>query len=200
VMVIWNAPSPRDGHATLACGAALACVESTDRLYASDAWKGLPPLVTRFGIHTDDVLVGNFGAPERFNFTALGDGVNLASRLESLCKQYGVTRTVSETVEAEARGTFAFRKLDRVAVKGKSRAVVIFELLGPLGGALGPEVAAYEAALDHYFARRFREAIAYLRPFVETDSPSKVLLERCESFLVSPPPPDWDGTWVARSK
>jgi adenylate cyclase len=107
---------------------------------------------------------------------------------------------VSETVEAEARGAFAFRKLDRVAVKGKSRAVVIFELLGPVGGAVGPEVAAYEAALDHYFARQFREAITSLGAFAGTDPPSKVLLERCELFLVSPPPPDWDGTWVARSK
>ena len=144
--------------------------------------------------------MGNFGAPERFNFTALGDGVNLASRLEGLCKQYGVTRAVSETVATEARGAFAFRKLDRVAVKGKSRAVVIFELLGPLGGTAGPEVTAYEAALKHYFARRFAQAIAQLTAFAETDPPSKVLLERCLSFLASPPPPDWDGSWVARSK
>jgi adenylate cyclase len=63
-----NAPSSQDRHAILPCRAALACSESTERLYASGAWNGLP-LVTRFGIHTDDVLVGNFGAPERFNFT-----------------------------------------------------------------------------------------------------------------------------------
>ena len=200
VMAMWNAPLPVDGHPTLACRAALACADATARLYASDGWKGLPVLVTRFGIHTDDVLVGHFGAPDRFNFTALGDGVNLASRLESLCKQYGVTRTVSEAVETEARATFAFRKLDRVAVKGKSRAVVIFELLGPVGAARGPEITAYEAALDHYFARRFSQAIAGLAAFVETDPPSKVLLERCQTFLASPPPPEWDGTWIARSK
>jgi adenylate cyclase len=197
VMALWNAPAPIDGHATRACRAALACGEATARLYASDAWRGLPPLVTRFGIHSDRVLVGHFGTPERFNYTALGDGVNLASRLESLCKQYGVTRTVSEAVELEARGEFAFRKLDRVAVKGKSHAVVIFELLD---AARGPEVDAYEAALEHYFARRFREAITALTPFAEADPPSQVLLDRCRVFAESPPPPGWDGVWVARSK
>jgi adenylate cyclase len=200
VMAMWNAPSPVAGHAQRACAAALSCAEATARLYASDAWSGLPALVTRFGIHTDDVLVGHFGAPERFSYTALGDGVNLASRLESLCKQYGVIRAVSEAVEIEARVAFAFRRLDRVAVKGKSRAVLVFELLGPAELVPGPEIAAYERALDHYFARRFEEAVALLAPYVEADPPSKVLLERCRAYLVAPPPPGWDGSWVARSK
>ena len=200
VMTIWNAPTPTPNHPVLACRAALACTDATARLYASEAWKGLPALVTRFGIHTDDVLVGHFGAPSRLSYTALGDGVNLAARLEGLCKQYGVTRIVSDAVEREARAAFTFRRLDRVAVKGKSRGVLVFELLAQAGAQRGPEIDAYEAALEHYFARRFADAIASLAPFVEVDPPAKVLFDRCKAFLETPPAPDWDGTYVARSK
>jgi adenylate cyclase len=200
VMSIWNAPSPVPQHARHACRAALACAEATASLYASDAWRGLPPLLTRFGLHTDDVLVGHFGAPARFSYTALGDGVNLASRLESLCKQYGVVRLVSDAVEKDAREEFTFRKLDRVAVKGKSRAVLVFELLGDRTTPRSPAVVAYEAALDDYWARRFDAAIARLAPFVASDPPSEVLVARCRAYVASPPPADWDGSWVAHSK
>ena len=146
------------------------------------------------------MLVGHFGAPARFSYTALGDGVNLASRLEGLGKQYGVTRIVSDAVEREARHSFAFRRLDRVAVKGKSRGVVVYELLGGADTARRPEIAAYEAALEHYFARRFDQATAALTPFADVDPASRVLLDWCRAFLADPPPPDWDGTWLARLK
>src|SRR5205823_8395021 len=120
----WNAPTRRPDHARLACQAILACREAAARLYRSAAWSGLPPLHTRYGVHRDVVMVGHFGSPERISYTALGDGVNLASRLEGLCKQYGVTRIASEAVVDEARAAFAFRKLDRVAVKEVGRAHV----------------------------------------------------------------------------
>jgi adenylate cyclase len=200
VMAIWNAPGHVEDHATRACRAILACEEATAKLYASPAWKGLPPLVTRFGVHTDRVMVGHFGAPARISYTALGDGVNLASRLEGLGKQYGVTRIVSEAVAQGAGGAFALRKLDRVAVKGKSRAVLVYELLGPRDAARAPIVAAYEAALEGYFARRFDDAIAQLDPHCAHDSASRVLVDRCRAFLAEPPPADWDGSWVASSK
>jgi adenylate cyclase len=200
VMAIWNAPSRVDDHAARACRAILACEAATARLYASPAWKGLPPLVTRFGVHTDRVMVGHFGAPARISYTALGDGVNLASRLEGLGKQYGVTRVVSEAVAREARGSFALRKLDRVAVKGKSRAVLVYELVGPLDAAPAPAIGAYEEALERYFDRRFEDAIAHLESQRASDSASRVLLDRCRAFLAEPPPADWDGAWVARSK
>src|SRR6185295_2957002 len=104
---------------------------------------GRPKLVTRFGLHTGTVRVGHFGAPDRVSYTAIGDGVNLASRLEGLNKAFGTRIIVSEAVEERARGVFAFRRLHRVAVKGKSQAVAVFELLGPLGEpAVAPSVCS----------------------------------------------------------
>src|ERR1700741_3752390 len=116
--------------------------------------------MTRFGIHRGEVSVGHFGAPDRMSFTAMGDGVNLASRLESLNKQYGTTILVSAAVEAEARGQFCFRRLDRVAVKGKREGVEIFELVGRRDAAVLDRVPVerYERALDAYMARLFAEA------------------------------------------
>src|SRR5207244_8961008 len=104
--------------------------EATPRVYASPEWGGRPELLTRCGIHVGRVMVGHFGAPERMSFTVLGDGVNLASRLEGLNKQYGTTILVSEAVRLAAGTDFAFRLLDKVAVKGRREGVKVYELLG----------------------------------------------------------------------
>jgi adenylate cyclase len=201
VMALWNAPGEVPGHPRAACRAALACVAATRALYASDAWRGLPALTTRYGLHTDQVMVGHFGAPARLSYTALGDGVNLAARLEPLCKQYGIVLMVSEAIEAEAREEFELRRLDRVAVKGKTRGIVVYELLGARGAPDLPLAAArtYEEALDAYFERRFADAIALLEAQLD-DPPSKVLHGRCLRLRESPPPEGWDGVFVATSK
>jgi adenylate cyclase len=200
VMALWNAPAPVADHPRQACRAVLACMETTRALYASSRWQGHPPLVTRFGLHTDRVLVGHFGAPERMSFTALGDGVNLAARLEALCKQYGVVVLVSDAVARQAGSDFVFRRIDKVAVKGKSVPVLVHELLGPRGTVLGAAAQAYEQALDDYFARRFDAVIAALEPHAEADGPCRVLLARSLALREAPPPADWDGAYVATMK
>ncbi len=201
VMAFWNAPTDLADHAKHACAAVLACKESTARLYASPAWRGLPPLVTRFGLHTAEVMVGNFGARSRLSYTALGDGVNLAARLEPLCKQYGVTVLASEAIARAARDEFVFRRVDRVAVKGKAQSIDVYELLGHRGAAI-PNLAQakrYEAAFEAYLKRDFSSASALLAA-VKDDPPSAVLHARCEQFHAVPPPADWDGVHVAVSK
>jgi adenylate cyclase len=204
VMAIWNAPRPCADHPVAACRAALACVARTRALFASAAWEGLPALVTRFGIHRDRVMVGHFGAPDRFSFTAIGDGVNLAARLEGLNKRYGTTILVSEAIERDARGQFAFRRVDRVAVKGKSVGVLVYELIGPPDADPARLAAArtYERALDAYLARDFDRALAALGELAGAadDGPSRVLAARCETLRSAPPPPDWDGTFAATEK
>jgi adenylate cyclase len=196
VMALWNAPLECADHPVRACRAALACVRATRELYASPVWQGLAPWHTRFGLHRGEVTVGHFGAPDRLSYTALGDGVNLAARLEGLNKQYGTTILVSAAVEQAARAEFAFRRIDRVAVKGKHLAVDVFELLeAPVASA-----APYEAALECYFAGRFADALVTLEPLCATDSPSRVLADRCRRLVTTPPPADWDGVFVAKEK
>jgi len=198
VMAFWNAPRPLPDHPLRACRAALACMKATRALYASLAWKGLPPLFTRYGLHTARVMVGHFGAPERLAYTALGDGVNLAARLEPLCKQYGVAALVSEAIVAAipAADAPSFRLVDRVAVKGKHEAVRVYELLE---GERTEAVRIYEEAFAAYLAREFTRARDLLVALPD-DPPSCVLLARCVAMIANPPPADWDGVYVATSK
>jgi adenylate cyclase len=201
VMALWNAPRPIAGHPTRACEAALASVEALHALFASDAWRGRAPWPTRFGIHRGHVNIGHFGAPDRFSFTAMGDGVNLASRLEGLAKEYGVAIVVSAAVAHEARDAFRFRRLDRVAVKGKQQPVEVYELLGRRlpGEPPPPHVTAYEAALDAHFARRFAEAAELLGAHLD-DAPSRRLAARCRDLIRDVPGPEWNGVRVFTTK
>jgi adenylate cyclase len=198
VMALWNAPGLQPDHAHKACSAILACRDATARLYQSQAWAGLPPLRTRYGLHRDAVMVGHFGAPDRFSYTAIGDGVNLASRLEGLCKQYGVDVVVSEPVVGAVGDAFAFRRLDCVAVKGRSRGMMVYELLGA-SASKPAAVRTYEAAFDAYLRRDFAGAAAQLQGNPD-DAPSRVLRQRCQELLLHPPPPHWDGVHVAATK
>ncbi len=202
VMAVWNAPSPVEDHALRACRAALDCAAACDALYAAAAWGDRPRFVTRFGIHTAEVMVGHFGAPDRLSYTVIGDGVNLAARLEGLNKQYGTNLLVSDAMHEATKDAFAFRRLDRVAVKGRTQGCEVYELLGDARSA-GARIAlahAYERALAHYLASRFEEAIAILEPQAAADPPSAVLLRRCREYRAAPPPDGWDGVYVSRTK
>jgi adenylate cyclase len=200
IMALWNVPEPVPDHPRLACQAALRCRDAVRVLSQSPDWCELPPFETRFGLHTETALVGHFGAHDRMNYTAIGDAVNLASRLESLNKQYGTSIIASERIVEKTRDAFDFRLLDLVAVKGKSQAVKIYELLGAKGaGASGETADAYERAFAAYLARDFTGAIAILEA-QRTDPPSAVLLDRCRAFLDEPPPADWTGVHVSTSK
>ena len=207
LMVIWNAPTPVAAHARAACDAALACARATAAVAESGWWRaeGLPPWRTRFGLHAARVLVGHFGAPDRLSYTAMGDGVNLAARLEGLNKAYGTTILASEDLRAQAGERFAFRLVDRVAVKGKSRGVAVYELLGLAAdaevAARAARLAPYEAALHAAWERQFARALELVAPLVAAgDGPAGVLAARCRAWLAAPPPADWDGTWVATTK
>ena len=201
VMALWNAPKATADHIVQACRAALRCQAETLKLYQSPEWAGRAPLVTRIGLHVDSVMVGHFGAPDRLSYTAIGDGVNLASRLEGLNKQYGTTLLASEEVFKRARHRFAFRRLDTVAVKGKSQAIGVYELLGELEQSAVPAevVKRYEEALGVYCAGDFAKARSLLvqNP---SDGPSRVLAERCGELERNPPAQPWAGISFAHSK
>lgn len=200
IMAIWNAPEPVEDHAAMACRAALRCREAGRELSHSADWGGLPPFETRFGLHCGEALVGHFGAHDRMNYTAIGDAINLAARLESLNKQYGTTILVSEQVHERAGGEFVFRLLDFVAVKGKSQSTRIYELLGfAQGFAAPPAIARYERALGLYLERQFAAAAEMLRGQLE-DAPSAVLHARCLAYAEAPPGEEWGGVFAAEMK
>jgi adenylate cyclase len=201
IMTFWNAPEPVPEHAHMACQAALRCRAAARAQAQSSDWGALPAFETRFGLHSAPALIGHFGAPDRMNYTAMGDAVNLASRLEGLNKQYGTSIIASETIVRATGATFVFRLLDRVAVKGKTEAIRIYELLGQKGeaGEIRDVIASYEKAFAAYSARDFDGAIAILEK-QPTDGPSVRLLARCRMYLSEAPPVDWDGIYVSRVK
>jgi adenylate cyclase len=199
VMTLWNVPVPVANHPQQACQAALDCKRALDQLFASPEWKDLPRFDTRFGLHKDNVMVGHFGAPDRMSYTAMGDGVNVASRLEGLNKLYGTSILASEAIQSETGGAFAFRLIDIVAVKGRQKGLKIYELIGAAETPLPSVLTNYEQAFEHYLRREFDTAISILEK-QSGDIPSTVLLQRCREIKVNPPPADWAGVYVAKTK
>jgi len=130
VMVFWNAPHPQPDHVTRACRAVLAAKAANERLNTEFEADGLKPFITRFGIHVGEAIVGNVGSTERMNYTALGNTVNLAARLEGLNKENGTTILVSEDVYRRVEDLFKFRALNAVVAKGMTKETRIFELIG----------------------------------------------------------------------
>jgi adenylate cyclase len=130
VMVFWNAPHLQSDHVERACRAALAGRAACEKLNSQFEAEGLKPFFTRFGIHVGDAVVGNLGSTERMNYTALGNTVNLAARLEGLNKQFGTAILVSEDVYLRVQPCFRFRALESIIAKGMTKQTRVFELMG----------------------------------------------------------------------
>jgi adenylate cyclase len=205
-LALFNAPQPVPDHAARACRAALCAQRRLRDLQPQWEREGKPTFRARVGLHTGDALVGNIGTPERFGYTAVGDAVNLASRLEGLNKLYGTYILASEQVCAAAGPGFEWRRLDRVAVMGRSAGTLVSELLGECG-EVAPDVLRardlYEQALDAYFARQFDEAAhgfraaAALRP---DDRAARMMARRADDLEIFQPAADWDGVHLQTAK
>lgn len=202
VMALWGAPVADEAHPRHAVEAALemrAWLAEFETLCRS---RGQPALVTHVGLATGTAFVGNIGAPHRLNYTALGDTVNLASRLEGASTPYGVRVLVSRATRERAGEGFLWRLVDRIAVKGKNVPEAVYEPLGRVGEVDDDTLAfarTYERAFEAYQDRKFREATEILRgiPASRAKDPSVAhLLQLCHWYLDEAPPPDWDG--VAR--
>jgi class 3 adenylate cyclase len=199
ILAFWGAPVELPDHAVRACEAALRCRDRLARLDAEWVARGLPPRRFRIGLHTGEVVVGEIGTRERAKYGAVGDAVNLASRLEAANKTYGTSILVSEATRERAGDAFATRELDRVRVAGRETPVRIFELAGrasSLPEALRARQRRFEAALARYRARDFAAALAALRELRAEDPddiPTRELLARAELCDASPPPPEWDA-------
>jgi adenylate cyclase len=199
IMAIWGAPAPQPDHAVAACVTALRHKQTLLELQAKWRLEGNPELTARVGIMSGEAVVGNIGSPARLNYTAMGDAVNLASRLEGLGKYYGTSILIGESTYLEASQVVLARPVDWVSVKGKTEGMLIYELLA-LKDQAGPEllerVSLAEQALELYRTREWEEAIICFEAIDALhpgDGPSKVLAQRCREFLESPPPTGWDG-------
>ncbi len=205
VMAFWGAPKPDETHIEDACKSALMAQALLKIFNDNLISQGLSPLYTRIGVHTGMTIVGNIGSPERMNYTVLGDSVNLASRLEALNKYYGSRVLISQSVKEQLSLNFIARPLDIVAVKGKKNGTKIWELMGCIGNdALGSieglaELAdVSEKAFDLYASKKWQEAVDAFEKIeiaYPKDEATKVLLERCRKFVITPPAEDWDGCY-----
>ncbi len=128
-MVFWNAPHPQPDHVERACRAVLSGKKANEQLNIQFEAEGLPPFITRFGIHVAEAVVGNLGSNERMEYTALGTAVNLASRLEGLNKEYGTAILVSEQVYSRVQNRFQFRSIDTVIAKGMTTKTRVYALV-----------------------------------------------------------------------
>jgi len=212
VMAFWGAPFEEPGHATKACNAALEMIQRVRELQKQWETEGKPKLEIGIGLNTGVVSVGRMGSSLRRGYTALGDAVNLSSRLEGLNKDYGTHIIVNETTYEGAKDDgFVFRELDLIRVKGKLQPVTIYQLMGQRTD-LAADGRAEEVRLQvEQFARarelfRSRKWDAAQRAFQEfldrwpEDGPSRVYWKRCQEYLFDEPSASWDGVFVMTHK
>ena len=206
ILAFYNAPDTLDGHEVNAC---LAALETQQRLLQDRALRRAsrrPEFSVRIGLEVGDVIVGNIGTPERFAYNVIGDSVNLASRLENLCKYYGTSIIGTDELKRSTGTAFEWRHLDRVAVVGRLTSLDIYELLaraGELPEAAAAQRNAYEAALSDYFAGCFAEAETKFKALATTqhnDIAATLLAQRCEALQRHPPDAEWNGIYVHTSK
>ena len=207
IMAMWNAPVDQENHIELACQAALKTAVVIDNLNERRMAEGRPPFRTRFGLHVGEVVVGNVGSDERMNYTALGETVNLASRLEGLNKQLGTNILISKAVLGSLSEEFIARPVDVVRVKGTTHPLTVFELIVP--GQYTNEDSAkvhlesWQECYSSYTDRRWADAVTDLDRHIQdfpNDGPAKVLKARAASYRNSPPPDDWEGVFDAQMK
>jgi adenylate cyclase len=201
-MAFWGAPIPDKDHARHAVLCALAMRRKCDELRAKWHAEYGHEVFARAGVNSGRAVVGNMGSKHKYNYTAMGDMVNLASRLEGANKAYGTFLMISQSTVDQLAGSVDVRELDLIAVKGKDKPVTVYEVLDEKGKTPAELLAtarAFEAALAKYRAHDFAGALAGFEALPD-DPPSQHYVERCRQFLDEPPPADWDGVWRMKEK
>lgn len=204
VMSFWGAPLALPDHPLRACRSALRIKEAMRELRKSQEARGLPQLKVRIGLNSGPVVAGNFGSRERFNYTVMGDTVNLAARLERANKHYGTEIILSSSTSLAAGDGFLLRELDRIRVKGRSQPEVIYTLLGPMPDDGPPDWwPLWSGALSAYRRREWEAAgslfAGVLRKNPE-DITAQLYIKRCRENHQNPPPLDWEGVHSLTSK
>ena len=197
VMAFWNAPLPVPDHALRACQTAVDMLNRMQVLNQKWIKQGLPKLAIRIGINSGFAIVGNVGSRERLNYTAIGDNVNLGSRLEALNKIYGTQIIVSQTTYEWVKNHFTFRFLDQVAVRGKEQGVAIYELVTDTTTNLIAYQPQFRSAFNHYQQGDWKGSLSQFEALTElypNDQLAKLFIKRCK-LLIETNPAQWDGIW-----
>ena len=200
IIAFWNAPLEVPDHAYRAVNASLRCQEKLAELRPQYLAKTGKELYMRVGVNTGYAVVGNLGSKDRFDYTMLGDSVNLAARLEGVNKQFGTYTMISDETRKKAGDEFSFRELARVAVVGKKEAVTVFE---PLRKDIYNEkkdiLEKFQSGLQLFYKGQFAAAQEIFRSIAAVDPPAAKYAEKCTEMKM-PAPDDWDGVWVMTSK
>ena len=203
-MAFWNAPLDNGQHAKDAVRTALQMMESLNEFNREITTEGVPPFGMGLGINTGTVVVGNMGSDQRFDYTCMGDSVNLASRLEGQSKPYGVGIVLGSRTAELVRDEYPVVELDKIAVKGKKEGVNIFTVLqNPKFNPADLEI--HDTMLSLYREKKFDGAIKFCHTLAgsfngELDHYYDLWEQRCEEMKTAVLPDNWDGTFVANSK
>jgi adenylate cyclase len=207
IMACFGLPIPHEDDPDRAMRASIGMIKTLWEWNQARLDKGLKVVDMGIGLNTDMVVSGNIGSPKRMDYTLIGDGVNLAARLESACKSYAARILVSDSTVQQLKGTYRMRAADLVVVKGKTQPVKIYEVLDYHDQVSFPNlmdvvnlfndgVEAYQAANWNKAIERFNHCLK-LNP---TDQLSQIYVDRCEFLKSNPPEKEWDGVWVMTSK
>jgi adenylate cyclase len=207
IMAIFGAPIPRPDNARVACMTALEVQEVLAAYHTRpERDPGMPVFVTRIGLHTGNMVIGNIGSSSRLDYTAIGDTVNVASRLEGVNKIFGTHIILSETTFEQSADAIAARPLDFLRVKGKAIPIRIFELVGRTGQISQLQadiIGQFSEGLQLYRQRSFSKAIDIFTRVQAIDPnpvPSTLYLKRCAELSLQTLPDDWDGVYTMTSK
>jgi adenylate cyclase len=206
IMAIFGTPVAHDDDPDRGLRAAIQMMHGLDEFNAIRKSQGLPPVDHGMGLNTDEIVSGNIGSPKRMDYTVIGDGVNLAARIESSCKKYGAKILMSEYTFEALKATYRTRQVDCVIVKGKTEPVRVFEVLDYHSKESFPNMIEvlemFNNGMEYYNEGNWDKAIAQFKKAQKgnpDDKASNMYVERC-GILKKRDPKDWDGVWVATSK
>ncbi len=207
IMAVFGSPIPQEDHAQRAVETALGMQQQLTYFNQRQQSQGMSTVQIGIGINSDDVITGNIGSSKRMEFTAIGDGVNLTSRIESATKFYGCSILISENTYKHCKDIIWVRELDYVCVRGKRQPVYLYEVLGlrsqPLSPAQQEQITLYGKGRSFYQQRKFNLAIdTFMQLLRQTpdDQATRLYLERCQTLQKHPPASDWDGSWQLQEK
>jgi adenylate cyclase len=205
IMAFWGSPYPQDDHALRSCKAALEMLETLHKL--QERWKeqGRPNIDIGIGINTGQMVVGNMGSKTRFNYTIMGDNVNLASRLEGTNKKFGTRLIISENTYELVKDQMLVRELDLIKVKGKKQPVRIYELLGTPADIEKhrDRIDRFHKGLECYRNGQWETALQIFEQLTADypqDGPGHEFVHRCQDLVVTPPEGVWDGVYEMKTK